>query len=239
MATSTGRRADEVTRRCSGWTKTGDACKAYAIRGTEKCITHSLTPAQLHERMQRAGKASQLKRRTKSEIAELRPMSSFRDGVSLQEVIDVCRPALTATFTHDDSPDWGARLLACLVLLHAFPRALRANSEDVRRMLAEVLPSTHAELAEREALDFYVNARREWIAGQVNYSPILGLFVRAFPPFCIAPWESAASVRSELPKLDEWKVTDIDSPTHVLAAKPNGSRELVPRDNFAMQRDAA
>jgi hypothetical protein len=180
--------------------------------------------------MRKAGKANALKRRSQSEIAEHRPLSGFRDGVTLQDVIDTCRPALSATFEHDGSPDYGARLLACLVLVHTFPRDLRATPEHIRLALEEALPSKHAKLAEIDPLDLYRSARQEWWDKRLRYSRITGLYYEELPSLLIGPTETREQAMNERPELNACQVREVTSGPIVIVTKPNGEEVLVPRD---------
>jgi hypothetical protein len=233
-APSTGRLADRHTRRCEAVTKKGAQCQAYAVRDSDppRCLVHSLDTQQVAERMRKAAKANALKRRTRSEIAEHRPLSGFRDGVTLQDVIDTCRPALTATFEHDGSPDWGARLLACLVLVQTFPRDLRATPNDVRRALDDALPAgIHATLADPDPLDLYRNGRREWIEKRMRYSRITGLYVEEIPSLLVGPGENRAQIiRAEVPDMSGWEVKEFTTGNAVQVTKPDGTTVLVQLD---------
>ena len=83
---------------------------------------------------------------------------------------------------------------------------------------------------ERDAPDFYRNARAEWIEARVRFAPA-GLYVEELPPMLVAPWENKREVmRREFPDLSAHTVQDITSKTHVLAVAPDGSETFVPRD---------
>lgn len=230
-APSTGRKADHVTRHCGATNAKGEPCKAWALRESDppRCARHAMTDDELRAHLAKAGRARQHKRRVQSDASESR--SGITPGVSLDQILQVCIPALGATYEFTGEPDWGARLTACAVLLAVFPRSLRTTPEDARARLHALLDGTeHEELAERDPLDHYRAMRREWFDTRARFDKFKGLYVEDVPPLLLGPGETRSQVmKTESPNFDDWSVRDINSDTHVLATDPQGTEHLVPR----------
>lgn len=196
------RRADGYTRRCAALNVRGEPCGASALRDSEPpvCSAHA-DPKAHREKARRGGKRSGARRRAQ---AEPRPSLKTAPGVSLQDVLRVCGEALTATFEHDGSPDWSARLAAAGTLLLAFPGYRSRSPEEVRALLEDSLPEQIKgqrgwnEQVHPDAV--YAALRREWDALQFRADPVARLYrVAQYPPHLIAPWEDARKVQRTRP----------------------------------------
>lgn len=196
------RTADVHTRDCEAVTKTGGSCRAKALRDSDppRCRLHAMTPEQRSADAKRAAHNSAFARRSK---AEPKASSGLGPTVTLLDVIEACVPALSATFSHDQSPDWSARLAAAGTLLVSFPRQLRDTPERVRALIEQCLPSQvldQAGIRERlKAQNVYTAMRQEWDRLRVKNDPTTGLYIEPYPPHLIAPWEDRKVVLASQP----------------------------------------
>jgi len=164
---------------------------------------------------------------------EAHPRTSGLDpNITLAEVLAVVRPALTATFSHDESPDWGARLAAAGTLLAAFPRYLRETPERVRELLSAAVPP---ELLDAERLDAgraYRELRAEWdhLDG-LRWGQLKGLYVKPYPAYMIAPWENAAHIQASQPT-PEGTVRQLPDGRHFLERAGELARLLVEEERM-------
>jgi len=142
---------------------------------------------------------------------EPKPTADLDPGLTLADVLKVVRPALTATFDHDGSPDHGARLLGCFVLVSAFPRYLRETPERVRELLEQVVPESVFDPERMGAEEVFRAARAEFWS-LPGWHPIRGVFRRELPRALVAPWEDYSTVvRREAPALpDESKIRRLE-----------------------------
>jgi hypothetical protein len=188
-------------RRCQGVRKDGSPCRKWAVPTSEEplCAQHLMGEEEWLEQARRGGRGRAAQRR---EEAGIRPSVGLAPSVTLADVLRVCVPALEATFEHDGSPDWGARLAAAGTILAAFPKYLRSTPAEVRTLLAEVLPDevySHPEARHRlNGHSVYSAMRREWDR-LPSWSPVRGLCVKPYPSHMIAPWEDPAEVQKERP----------------------------------------
>jgi hypothetical protein len=188
----------EQRRVCKGLRSDGEPCRAYAVEDSDYCRLHSLTPEERKQSAKKAAKASAFRRRARHEA---QPRSGLADGVSLATVAEAVAPALVATFPHDGSPDWSARLAAAGTLLLAFPRSMRQSPEKVRELLERCLPEqVFEDMGDRmEADRVYRALRAEWLEAP-RWSPTRGLFWDDLPRELVAPWEDYATVvKREVP----------------------------------------
>jgi len=229
-------------RQCQGWTKTGDACRAYALKDGDFCLTHSRTKEEQSAHARRMNKASKVAAREQKNAADYKPLAGYRDGVTLQQVLDVIREALNAEhelptalsadgFTLRREPDYNTRMLAVLALIRLWPREHRASPETIREALERSLPRVHEDLATATEHGLYVEARKRWFEVSVKHNKFRGLFLDDLPSFLLAPGERKEEVmRREGKSFDNWKVRDIDSDTHVIATDDSGNEHFVERD---------
>jgi len=144
----------------------------------------------------RASSASAISRRAK---AEGRHPSGIRPDIDLVDVVEVCADALQAELDFPaGAPDWSARLTACAVLVSAFPSHYRSSPVRVRELLEELLPEHVYDADRMEAQKVYSAMRREWDQ-LVYWHPLRGLFVKPYPAYMIAAWESESAVQRERP----------------------------------------
>jgi hypothetical protein len=194
-------RAQGHGRKCSFELENGATCQAWALRESQPplCRAHALSPEERSAMARQMARKSAVVRRGDTEA---RPSSDLDPGISLREVLQVLRPMLTATFSHDRSPDYGSRGLAALVLVTSFPRFYRSSPSEMRRLLEEVLPAdvqeTSPELLEAERV--FRLARAEWWALPA-WHPIRGLVPRPLPRSLVPPWQAyQLVVRAEAPR---------------------------------------
>jgi len=233
-----GQKADDLTMTCTAWTKTGDRCRKRAMRdGSGLCWTHSLTEEERKEHGRKMRKARAHKARVATEASENR--LGITPDVTLDQILRVCTQALGAKFEHDGSPDHGARLTACAVLLNVFPRTLRATPEAARSLLHALLDGTrHEALADRETSDQFKALRREWYEVRTRCTDLGELYIEPVPAWMIPPGETRADVmRREAPDLTGYTVMDIAHKTHALAVAPDGTETLVHRDTPRLMAD--
>ena len=227
----TGQKADSLTETCAAWTATGDRCRKPAMRDDSGvCWIHALSVEERKEHSRKMSKARQHKQRVESDASESR--IGIVPGVSLDQILRACTQALGATFDHDGSPDHGARLTACAILLHVFPRSLRTTPEQASALLHQLLGDTkHEALADTEARARLKAQRAEWFELSRRVSPLCELYVEELPSWMLGPGEKLTDVlREEAPDLTGHKVADIPSRTHALVTAPNGAEALVQRD---------
>src|SRR5262249_33585300 len=158
-----------------------------------------LSPEELSAQSTKAAQASAFKRRSN---AEPRSRNGLSPGVRLEDIVRACVPALSATFEHDGSPDWSARLAAAGVLVLSFPRVLRDTPEKVSELIEKILPEgIRDDLQERlEAGRVYKALREEWLR-LPHWNAIRGLYWEPFPRPYVAPWEDYETVcHTEIPK---------------------------------------
>ena len=229
--------SDAHTRKCSALNARGEPCGSYALRdsGPPLCTYHAMSEAERAQWTARGGNARARNVRKRHEVEKR--LEGIAYGVTTEHILKVCLDALDATFEHDGSPDWGARLSACSVLLQVFPASLRKTPEQARTLLHDLLDGTkHAALARREVAEHFKAQRREWLDISMRCSSLGKLYYEAFPPGLLSPGETAESVKSEVPDLDQWKVErlhdgrgrEIDG--FVRVVKPNGDKVIVQRD---------
>jgi hypothetical protein len=193
----------QYSRRCTFTKEDGTTCRAWALReqvnskDDPKCRLHSLSKEELTEVARRGGKHRAAQRRM---LAEPKVRTGIAPTYSLADVLRVVAPALEATFEHDSSPDWGARLTAAGAILQCFPRYMRSTPEDVQALLMRALPSS-VRLSQRDlqAADVYTAMRAEWDKLRIRHHPIHGLYVEEYPGYTIAPWQEREEVRPPKP----------------------------------------
>jgi hypothetical protein len=226
-------KADNYARHCEAVRDDGGQCRAFAKRDSDppRCDFHSISKEERVARSVKGGKRRQMLRR---EAAEPKARSGLSPTVSLEDVLRAVAPALTATFEHNGSADWSARLAAAGTLLTAFPRHLRDTPENVRELLERCLPLSVLEQREMrkrlEAEEVYRAMRDEWIRLQgMSWDELTGLYWEPFPRYMVAPWEDYKTVcMNELPSAivpDKAPVNVLEDGT-VLLRRP-GERPLV------------
>lgn len=196
-------KGDNYTRDCGATTKSGDPCKAKALRDSDppRCINHARTP---EERVEAARKAARRSAEVRRAHAAPRPRSGLAAGVTIDDVLAIVADGLTATFADAGLPneaDWPTRLLSALALVSLFPPSMRKTPEEAQGALERALPpsiATDPEAAHRLNVSAaYTHARKEWNRLRLRYSPLIGLYVEEYPPFLIAPWEDRQTVLRE------------------------------------------
>lgn len=227
-------RRKRSARQCEQQLENGERCTAHALteerresQGIEDdapylCRIHQLAAdGNLSKVQRRAALASGAARRREVEASSR--LSGLDPKVTLVQVLDVVRPALTATLLTSE-PDWSARLCAAGVLLAAFPRYLRNSPEQVNELLRQAIPAEVYD--ERMTADtVYRNMRHEWdqLDG-LGWSDLRGLVVRPYPPFMVGPHEDAARIQASRPAPPpDAKVRRLPTGQHVL---DRGPREL-------------
>lgn len=185
------------TRKCEYVNDEGVQCRAYALRDVDppRCSIHSMSPEQRKARSHRAASVSALRRRAN---VEPKVRSGLDCDLFLEDVVAVIRPALEATFDHDGSPDYSARLAAAGTLLAAFPRQYKETPEKVRELLERVLPEPVSDAERMKSERVYRAMRREWDE-LPSWHPIRGLYVKRYPSYMVAPWENAEQIQKQRP----------------------------------------
>jgi len=146
-----------MKRPCHALTKEGNQCRTAALPDSAYCWLHGLSDEQRTIEAARAARARWAKQRSRAlTIADDRDLPP---PISLADAVRVCLPALTATFAHDGSPDWGARLAAVAVLAILFPR-LRGEPDELRELLSS------ARLSQASTSNVYTALDGEWTALQ-------------------------------------------------------------------------
>jgi hypothetical protein len=216
-------------RQCEEILKNGQRCTAHALTAERReelgieesapwlCRIHQhAADGNLSAVQRRAALASGAARRREVEASSR--LSGIDPGVTLAQVLEVVRPALTATLVTGE-PDYSARLCAAGVLLAAFPRYLRDSPERVNELLRQAIP---AEVYDErmEADTVYLNMRHEWdqLDG-LGWSSLKGLVVKPYPPFMIGPHEDAVRIQRSRPQPPEdlrERVRRLSSGQHVL-----------------------
>lgn len=224
-----------MTDQCVSLTKLGTRCRKNAITGSEHCYMHSLSDSERQEHMSRMGRARQMQRRIKSEAAE--SIAGVAEGVTKQQILDVCVKLLDATFAVpgtaiDGEPDHAARSSAAIVLLNCFPRSLRMTVADCRAILHDLLAGTrHEALAKIDPLEHYRTMRSEWWDAALRLDPLRGLYAKPCPAFLVGPGEDLAAIlAAEAPSYEDWKVTQAQSETAVVVIDPQGQEHFVQKE---------
>ena len=224
-------------RQCEEISPTGERCNAYALRDSDppRCLFHSRTPEERSEHAREAAQASALARRATAEPGA----QGLALGVTTEDVLALVGEGLSATYADAGLPgqaDWPTRLLACLVLLSTFPRAMRRTPEQAQAALAQALPASarqdDPEAAHRLSVSAaYTLARREWNKLKLRYSPLVGLYTEEYPDFLIAPWEDRARVLREErpPPIPPREAEDLltRAPSGELYVRRNGALPLL------------
>ncbi len=230
---------------CSRTKKDGTPCKGFALPGRDVCFSHARSAEEASEQA-RAGQVAQVRsRRAKAlninalrrEVTEARALdiaAKLLSGVPL-DVSDSARNyAGRRKITHEGTVI-GLHILLTLTGPHVTPSAARSALEEA---VPPGLRPTYVPPIE----DVYKAARAQWREASIMYSEAVGLFVSAYPPNCVAPWEDAYEVTKNepLPTFEGWEASPLgDSPTHVLARSPEGVEVIVRRESVAPQRDFA
>jgi hypothetical protein len=197
------RRARGMGRQCEHVNpETGEQCRAWGLHSTfedqdgPRCRIHALTPDELSREASRMARANAALRRAEVEAT---PRSGLDPGISLAGVLEVIRPALTATLPAGEA-DWSARLAAAGTLLAGFARYYRETPEKVNELLREAIPE-EAYDERMNASRVYLNMRAEWdkLDG-LRWSDLTGLYVKPYPAWMIGPHEEAAKVQQSRPK---------------------------------------
>jgi hypothetical protein len=136
----------------------------------------------------------------RSEVEPAPQLSGLDPGITLGQVMDVVRPALTATLPTNE-PDWAARLCAAGILLAGFPRYLRDSPEKVKELLRATIPGEVYDEVRMHADLVFAAMRHEWdeLDG-LGWSDLKGLVVKPYPAFMIAPHENAARIQRSRPQ---------------------------------------
>jgi hypothetical protein len=218
-------------RQCTYVYEDGHQCGSWATRasfedgGEPFCWFHSMTPEERSENARRAAKANAAKRLIRIEPL---PQAELRVGVTLGELMEVVRPALTATLPTGE-PDWCARLAAVAVTLLAAPRQLRDSPEKVKELLARSLPDDIGVDPERVSAEAAYKAMRREFWSIPRHSKLRGLFARDLPRAFVLPWEDYATVvRNEMPK--EYKGEVMHLPNGQVAWKREAEIPLLVED---------
>jgi hypothetical protein len=222
---------------CTATKKDGTPCRGFALPGKTVCFSHVRTGEEQSEHARKAQVAQVRARKAKK-----RDMHALRREVTEARALDIAARCLSGVpIAGPDSPrnHFGRRdeitpesvyvgLLILLILTgpHTSPSAARAALE-------EAVPPSMRPTYVPPPDDIYRAGRGEWRKASVKYREATGLFVSAYPPNLIAPWEDAYEVtkREPLPTFEGWQVEPLgDSITHVLAISPQGEEVIVRRD---------
>ena len=198
-------KADEHTRVCEAIAaSTGEQCRAKALRDSDppRCLAHSRSEEERKQHSEKMARRSAWVRKSRAD--ELPVRDGLAPSVTLADVLEVCRPALTAKLPTGEA-DWSARLAAAGTLLMSFPRSMRDTPEKVRELLEQVLPSQADELHKRvTSTNVYKAMRDEWDRLRVRHHPLTGLYVEPYPGYMFAPSEDRAAIRASQPKPTGW-----------------------------------
>jgi hypothetical protein len=197
--------------------------------------------------------AEQIAFRKKGELARIarkreqadasESVSGVTPGVTLADILKACVPALDATFPHDGSPDYGARLSACAILLSCFGRTLRNTPEDTIAIMRAIFTGTkHEALIEVDPTEPFRALRAEWYQTRVQVDSLGTIFIEALPHWTIGPGESRSQIEKNEPQdFTGWRVERLRNETgrelreHVRLIKPNGEVfGLVPRSDVPL-----
>lgn len=198
---------------CVATTKRGAPCTHRAVPGSDKCRIHNMTHEEFVEAGSRGGKKRAAMLREQADP----PRQEYASSVTLEEILEVCGPALLATFDATGEADWNARLQAAGVLVVSFPRHLRDTPEKVRELLDASLPETvRPPTRERLHADaIFKEMRHSWDELSIRHHPITGLYVPEYPSHMIAPWEHAAEVQAARPDVRDVPTLTIAGQTYV------------------------
>lgn len=185
--------------RCSAVREDGDPCRAYALVSTydseegPRCRTHAMTAEQRSRMASRMGNKRALQRRSETEA---KPRSDLQPHITLEEVLQVVAPALTAEDHWTGEALWGVRLAAAGTLLAAFPRYYRETPEKVNQLLRQLLPEHVYDSERMKAEKVFASLRASWLQLEgLRWSNIQGLYTKPFPSWCLEPWLSDREVR--------------------------------------------
>lgn len=183
-----------IGRQCTYIREDGSTCIAWALKSSPeekpRCRVHSaMDDGTWTETAKAMSRKQQFERRAKTEP---KPRSGLDPKLKLIEVLAVIAPALVA-----DDPFvpglacWPVRLAAAGTLLAAFPGYLRDTPEKVAALLRELLPQELFESEQHQASKVYEAMRESWLAVDgLRWSKLKGLYVKAFPGYCVEPWLS-------------------------------------------------
>jgi hypothetical protein len=184
------------SKQCQGVRVDGTPCSKFAVHDPEVlaryperegnyCLLH-LSPEGWREVSEKGGRETAARARARKGP---KPRSGLQPGLSYDDVLVIAREGLEATFPHDSSPDWGARLLGVLAIVHSFQLKERRTAEQVRSLLDRVLPE--GDPLRRTSPDtLYANGRKEWERLKVRDegSELPKLYAVETPAFLVAPW---------------------------------------------------
>ena len=195
---------------CQEILEDGKRCKGWALRSTwedlpeeqvrPRCRTHAMAPEERVEMARSMASKSAVVRRGN---VEARPRSDLHPGISLAEVLAVIAPALEAADSWTGEALWPVRLAACGVLLSAFPSQYRESPERVNQLLEQLVPDRVLDRERMKAEAVFEALRAEWDAVKgLRWSKLVGLYIRRYPPYYIAPFENVREIQGRRPKLD-------------------------------------
>jgi hypothetical protein len=195
-------------RHCQEILEDGERCKGWALRSTwedlpdeqvrPRCRTHSMTPEErVAMARSMAGKSAVVRRGA----VEARPRSDLQPGISLAEVLATVAPALQASDPWTGEALWPVRLAAAGTLLSSFPSQYRESPEKVEQLLEQLVPDRVLDRERMKAEAVFEALRAEWdtVKG-LRWDKLVGLYVRRYPPYCIAPFEDAREINGRRPK---------------------------------------
>lgn len=173
--------SDRHSNRCHGTNARGNPCGAWALRGQEFCLRHSMSDEEWRALGARGGRKRQKERR---ETAGLRDSSRHRHDAprpTLARAIEVIGELLDATLPGSSEWNYEARAYGVLALAHLF-RVRPDQKAELLELLTRVRPKLAADPQRQRLLDFeragaaVIRAYREGRISALDLPPeLLGL----------------------------------------------------------------
>lgn len=219
--------------RCSEFNRRGEACRSPVVRDG-KCYWHSMSPDEQVAWRTKGERTRNSRRLERAEAADSHP--SINPGLSLAKIAETCVHGLGATFEHDHSPDWSARLSSAAILLYVFPRTLRTTEAEAEALIRRLLAGSAVEgLADTKPTEFYKRLRAEWVDARTRVDSLGVIFCDPLPSWAIAPWEMRSEVLKEMPSFEGWSTRPLNGPDgqphrdYAMLIDPSGKETVVMR----------
>jgi hypothetical protein len=135
----------------------GLPCGAWAIRGTDRCMRHSVSDEEWMEMALRGGKARAQQRREKAQLRDSSRNRHFVPGPTLARAVEVIHDLLTKTLPGTSEPNMECRAYGVLAVAQLF--RLQSTSEVIE-LLSKVAPKVAKDPDVHRLLDLEATRKR-------------------------------------------------------------------------------
>jgi hypothetical protein len=173
--------SDRHSNRCSGFNARGHPCGAWALRGQEVCLRHSMTEEEWRAFGARGGRKRQKDRRRTAGLRDSQRHRHDMPGPTLARAIEVIGELLDSTLPGSTEPNMEERSWGVLALAQLF-RLQPEQKAETLKLLAQVRPKLAVDPQRQRLLDLeragaaLVRACREGRISALDLPPeLLGL----------------------------------------------------------------